>query len=214
MLNLYSSPTITNCILWGNRPQEIFNDDYSNTVITYSNVQGGWAGVGNIENDPCFVEPGYWDPNGTPDDANDDFWVDGDYHLFEDSPCIDAGDPNYIAGPNETDLDGNPRVVNGRIDMGAYELQALAPAELLQDLTDYLDELSLHKGIGSSLQAKLNAALRLLEDGNENNDGAVVNLLEAFINATWAQYDKKIPAADADVLIEVAQEIIELLNNG
>jgi hypothetical protein len=55
--------------------------------------------------------------------------------------------------------------------------------------------------------------LRLLEDDNVNNDVAVVNLLEAFINAIEAQYDKKIPAADADALIEAAQEIIELLSS-
>jgi len=67
-------------------------------------------GPGNIDTDPCFADPGYWDPNGTPEDANDDFWVNGDYHLksqagrydpnrqtwiIDDvtSPCIDAGDP-------------------------------------------------------------------------------------------------------------------------
>jgi hypothetical protein len=96
--------------------------------------------------------------------------------------------------------------------MGAFELQPLTPAELLLDLTDYLDELSLHKGIAGSLQSKLEAALQLLEDGNENNDGAAVNLLEAFINAARAQYGKKIPTADADILITAAQEIIELLS--
>ena len=34
---------------------------------------------------------------------------------------INAGDPNYISEPNETDLDGSPRIIAGRIDMGAYE---------------------------------------------------------------------------------------------
>ena len=40
------------------------------------------------------------------------------------SPCIDAGNPD-TTGLNlpEIDLDGNPRIVNGRIDMGAYEWQ-------------------------------------------------------------------------------------------
>jgi predicted outer membrane repeat protein len=191
-----SNSTVTNSILWANEPQEIFDDEYSNTIITYSDVQGGWDGLGNIDINPLFVDP-----------------CNGDYHLYEDSPCIDAGDPNYAAGPNETDLDGNPRVAGGIIDMGAYELQPLTPAELLQDLTDCLGELSLHKGIAGNLQSKLNAALRLLEDGNENNDGAAVNLLEAFINAVWAQYDKKIPAAEADILIEIAEEIITLLSD-
>ena len=50
-----------------------------------------------------------------------------DYHLRPGSPCIDAGDPDYVVGPNETDLDGNPRVIGGRIDMGAYEFQNTPP---------------------------------------------------------------------------------------
>ncbi|MHC4213476.1 MAG: LamG-like jellyroll fold domain-containing protein, partial [Planctomycetota bacterium] len=48
---------------------------------------------------------------------------DYDYHLLVDSPCIDAGDPNYAAEANETDLDGKLRVVGSRIDMGAYEFE-------------------------------------------------------------------------------------------
>jgi len=112
--------TVDNCIFWNNVPQEIDNG-IGILIVAYSCVRGSWPGVGNIDADPCFVEPGYWDANGTPADANDDFWVDGDYHLSLDSPCIDTGDPGYVAGPNETDLDGNPRVIGGRIDMGAYE---------------------------------------------------------------------------------------------
>ena len=42
-------------------------------------------------------------------------------HIQESSPCIDAGDPTYIADPNETDIDGQPRLGNGRIDIGADE---------------------------------------------------------------------------------------------
>ena len=87
-----------------------------------------WA-TGNINVDPCFADVGYWDPNENPADPNDDFWVEGDYHLMRDSYCIDAGDPNYVAEPNETDLDGKPRVIGGLIDMGAYEYRPLIPAE-------------------------------------------------------------------------------------
>jgi len=50
-----------------------------------------------------------------------------DYHVTPESPCVDKGNPNYVSGPNETDVEKMPRVVNGdcadstRIDMGAYE---------------------------------------------------------------------------------------------
>jgi len=115
-----SNIQITSSILFDGG-DEIRNYDNSTIMITYSNVEGGWPGEGNIDFEPLFVDPGYWDPNGTPKDANDDVWVDGDYHLLPDSACINAGDPNYVAEPNETDLDGRPRVIGGRIDMGAYE---------------------------------------------------------------------------------------------
>jgi parallel beta-helix repeat protein len=113
---------ITNCILWNNLPRRI---NY-NASVTYSDVQGGWPGQGNIDTDPCFVLSGYWvdinDPNiiVEPNDPNA-IWLEGDYHLLPASPCIDTGDPNYIPEPNETDLDGNPRISGTRIDMGAYE---------------------------------------------------------------------------------------------
>ena len=51
-----------------------------------------------------------------------------DYHLLPNSPCIDVGNPNYLAEPNETDLDGNPRVLCRRIDMGAYEADYIEAA--------------------------------------------------------------------------------------
>jgi len=127
-----SSVEVSSCIMW-NRGDEIFNNDGSTITVSYSNIQGGWEGQGNIDIDPCFVDPGFWDANGTPEDANDDFWVEGDYHLLAGSLCINAGDPNYVADPNENDLDGNPRVINGRIDMGAYEF--IPPIEVSMKLT-------------------------------------------------------------------------------
>jgi predicted outer membrane repeat protein len=152
--NTYKSSTaLTNSILWDNIATISGNEIYlalfisrwdfpSEATVSYSDVKGGPAivyveplctlnwGSGNIDTDPCFVQPGYWDANGTPDDANDDYWIEGDYHLLPGSPCIDAGDPNYIAEPNETDLDGKPRVMGGRIDMGAYEYRPPISAEM------------------------------------------------------------------------------------
>ena len=51
------------------------------------------------------------------------------YRLQPDSPCINAGDPDYIPEPDETDLDGNPRVIGGRVDMGAYEFNHIPVAD-------------------------------------------------------------------------------------
>ena len=124
-----SSIQVINCILWDGG-DEVYNDDGSTIVIVFSNVQGGWSGESNIDADPCFANMGYWDENGTPKDANDDFWVDGDYHLksqagrydpqrqswLQDdltSPCIDAGNPTTPIG-----LEPSPN--GGIINMGAY----------------------------------------------------------------------------------------------
>jgi parallel beta-helix repeat protein/predicted outer membrane repeat protein len=125
--------TLTNCILWDNLPHEIDKTPTSVTPeIYHSDVNGGWTGRGdnNIAVNPLFADHGYWDPNGTPEDPNDDYWVDGDYHLRSQagrwdpvseswvkddvsSPCIDAGDPNSPIGHE-------PFPNGGVINMGAY----------------------------------------------------------------------------------------------
>jgi len=126
-----SSATLTNTILWDGG-DEIHISDWIEVVIKYSNIQSGLEGeyIGNIDADPLFANPGYWDPNGTPTDSNDDFWVEGDYHLKSQadrwdqktqtwgaddvtSPCIDVGDPNSPIGHE-------PFPNGGRINMGAY----------------------------------------------------------------------------------------------
>jgi hypothetical protein len=97
---LTEGTTIANCILWDNPDTEIEGD----AEVTYCDVKDGWPGEGNIDADPCFAEPNT-----------------GDYHLLSESPCIDAGDPNHVAYAGETDLDGHPRILDGRIDIGADE---------------------------------------------------------------------------------------------
>jgi len=131
---------ITNCILWDGG-YEISSPDESKIIVTYSNIQDRWLwpGPGNINSDPCFVAQGYWDSNGTPGDIYDDFWVDGDYHLLPSSLCIDTGEPCYISETNESDLDGNPRVIGSRIDMGAYEFNNNPVANAGPNTTAYAE---------------------------------------------------------------------------
>ncbi len=125
-------PTVTNSIIYYNSLDSDVVQIESNltATVTYTDVQNGWPGEGNIDADPFFVELGFWNLNETPEDVNDDFWVRGDYHLQSQagrwdpnsqswvqdavtSPCIDAGDPTAPVG-----LEPLP---NGdRINMGAY----------------------------------------------------------------------------------------------
>ncbi len=92
-----TSPTISNCILWGN------SDDLDRCSATYSCIEDGDNGTGNIDDDPMFV-----------DDVNDD------YHLGGYSPCIDTGDSGGdYSGEVDIDLDG--RVMGAEVDMGGDE---------------------------------------------------------------------------------------------
>ena len=126
----YSSPTITNTILWNDSPQEIYLFSSSITV-TYSDVQGGWEGEGNIDADPLFVNP-----------------ENGDYHLQAASPCIDAGTP---IGAPPTDKDGNPR--DEFPDMGAYEYQGVS--------TGYIDGLVTDVDTAEPIERALVLAIQL-----------------------------------------------------
>jgi hypothetical protein len=114
---------VRNCILW-DAENSIWTLGEARPEIVYSDVQGSWFGAGNIDADPCFVEPGYWlDQTDTPKDLTDDLWVDGNYNLKWDSPCVDAGDPFAVPGPGEKDFAGRPRLLGAAVDMGAYELR-------------------------------------------------------------------------------------------
>ena len=124
--NILGSPTVMSCIVWGNSPEQITDDDLTPSTVSYSNVQGGWFGEGtqNIDADPSFADP----------EADD-------YRLQPGSRCIDAGDPDLPADAGLTDLDGNPRVVDGDqngqavVDIGAYEVQIPCLGDIDRDGT-------------------------------------------------------------------------------
>jgi len=127
-----ASPTLTNCILWSNGDSSGTGESaqvYDGTPdVTFSCIQDddpddtyipfGGSDNNNIDDDPIFVrnpDPG---PDGQWDGVDDDF---GDLHLLPVSPCIEAGDPNFMDEPNDVDMDGQPRVVGSFVDIGADE---------------------------------------------------------------------------------------------
>ena len=109
-----SELSLVNTVVWGNTGGQISGS--GDITVTYSDIQGGWPGTGNIDADPLFVQP-----------------ADDNLRLAFGSPCIDAGDNDAVPDGVTTDLDGLPRFVddpdvddtgNGTppiVDMGAYE---------------------------------------------------------------------------------------------
>ena len=114
-----SNVTVTNSILWGNGPDEIYVDAGSTITVSYSDVQGGWTGDGNLNVDPLFFGA-----------------RNGNLRLLGSSPCIDAGNNAALPRSILMDLDGNPRFADDPntadtgqgiaplVDLGAFELQA------------------------------------------------------------------------------------------
>ena len=92
-----------NCIVYSNYATTALN--YSGGSLNYCcTTPNPGSGVGNITNVPGLVDA-----------------FGGDFHLQPTSPCINAGNNNYVTTTN--DLDGNPRIVGGTVDIGAYEYQ-------------------------------------------------------------------------------------------
>jgi hypothetical protein len=131
--NYESSPTLDNCILWGNQAMdgnEVSNYGFSHPAFRCCDISGsggsggGWVdalginGGGNIDANPLFADPD-----------------NHDFHLSAGSPCIDASDNASLPVDVTTDLDGKPRFVDDPdtedtgygdppvVDIGPYEFQ-------------------------------------------------------------------------------------------
>jgi hypothetical protein len=100
--------TVLNDILYWNNAAtdpDFHGDNFSGPPrnLAWCCVPTGF-GDHSISNSPLFVDAGH-----------------GDFRLLPDSPCINGGRNSYVT--NSTDMDGNPRIVGGTVDIGAYEFQ-------------------------------------------------------------------------------------------
>ncbi|MFA6426746.1 MAG: S8 family serine peptidase, partial [Phycisphaerae bacterium] len=106
----YDEPNISNCIIRGNTSDMDYADIPFDTV-NYCCLGESYEGQDNIAADPCFINASA-----------------GDYRLKFLSPCVDAGNPNFTPGENETDVYNSYRLLDGDrdgtavIDIGASEL--------------------------------------------------------------------------------------------
>jgi predicted outer membrane repeat protein len=142
----YPGPVVSNSILWGNTSDEITSSETSITpIVTYSDVQGGFTGVGNIDANPLFVDP-----------------VENDFHLLPDSPCIDVGNNQALHLP-ALDFEGDDRILDGNadwsalVDMGVDEVVCNDPLPVEVEID--IKPATLHNNISLSSRGTLPVAI-------------------------------------------------------
>lgn len=90
------SVSAVNTIFWNNAPYEIASTNEM-PQISYSDIEGGFEGEGNIDADPLFVNP---------DDEDYTLqWENYPAADFSKSPCIDTGNPGLAYDPDGTTTD-------------------------------------------------------------------------------------------------------------
>jgi len=99
-----NSCTLANCIVYFNTALNRTNYSDESSLSYCDTTPLPASGFGNVTNDPAFVR-----------------LADDDFHQQANSPCINAGNNAYVT--STSDLDGNPRIVSGTVDIGAYEYQ-------------------------------------------------------------------------------------------
>lgn len=202
-------------------------DDSQLVTITADDGRGGHASNTfslSVSNIPPVVGAGpdvslilgeVFYGNGSFYDAGQDSWsATVDYSAGQGSvPLVLYGtafELNYeYAEPGEYFVVVTVMDDDGGVGTDDLVVVVQSTVEAIQDLCDLVESYDLDHGINNSLITKLNAAIQILEDGNEDNDVAAINNLEAFINAVEAQRGKNITNEQAELLINAAQRIID-----
>ena len=154
--------TLINSILWDNIEPQL----PSNAIVSYSNIQGGWDGEGNINEDPLFVGTG-----------------EHQYALQENSPCIDAGTPDTTGlSLPPWDIVGNERIWDGDgdgfhiIDMGAYEYGAPPYVYVDDNVIVHTPEIFLHQNYPNPFNPSTTISFNLTAEYAKNAELVIYNI--------------------------------------
>ena len=157
---------IMNCILWGNTAPN-YPQIYGSIDASYSDIEGGWSGIGNIDDDPEFTDSLY-------------------FCLCDTSKCVDAGDPdpiyNDVEDPNNPGFALFPAMGTLRNDMGAfggpYSTWSSIILDTLRVPTDFAT-------IQEAIDAAMEGNVVLVEEGtyyeNINFRGKAITVASHFL---------------------------------
>ena len=162
---------VKNLIIWGNTQAtggQLKNNEYGK--VSYSNIEGGFTGTGNINSEPIFLSQ---------------------FELGEGSPCIDAGDTSEIYKdiPNDSDMLKalNPSQGTCLNDMGAYGgpyAADLPPFEISEDYLNgsshvtSVDKILDTSTLGLNVFPNPSCEIAVLEYELKNNSTAVIDLFD------------------------------------
>jgi len=93
--NYSTTSSVTNTIIWNNTPDQIITQNGADPTVAFSDIEGGYLGESNKNEDPLFASP-------------------GDYHLSTGSPCIDSGASGSLYNLPDNDIDGDSRPIGSR----------------------------------------------------------------------------------------------------
>ena len=112
-----SSCELINCIVWGNSGHFGLKNLSSAISCSYSAIEGGYEGEGNVSLNDCTASTLFVNPAlsvGVSDNTENVDW-----HLQDGSVCVNRG--SNAAVFDTLDLDGTARIKHGTVDMGCYE---------------------------------------------------------------------------------------------
>ena len=177
----------SNCIIWGNSSPQTYAVVPDSIELTYSNVEGGYTGTGNIDSDPLFMNA-----------AAGDFSLSCNLDGSGKSPCIDTGDPAYaldIDG-SATDMGTVPFVMFGDVTLNR-QLSTADATMILEHVVGLRDDVSAYCGdvTDNSVVSSFDAALILYKVLNTSyvfpvEGGAALRQARGGeTHVTWVQND-------------------------
>jgi outer membrane protein assembly factor BamB len=191
-------PVITNTIIYDDYHKSLIISDPN--LVTYSCIsraytyEGGYANAqlydlttsgGNINRGPGYVnDPGYYDYHEELEPPESDF------HIKPQSPCVNAGDP-CLSGAGQTDIDGQPRVIGARLDIGADEVVPVIIVTKPEGGEVWVSE-SIH-----TVTCANYGTIDTVDISYSTNNGADWITLEAGL-ADSGSYQWQLPAVDSD----------------